>query len=135
MPDATWYTAGLALGLGVALGVFAAGLRQGIAAVAGGIGAGVLIGVLAWGWPEAVAGGLGGAAGGLAATQIVAGALGRGGTRTATALLVAVGAAALAALALVPALGYVEAIVVPALAARLRARAGRRYAGLRILSR
>jgi hypothetical protein len=38
-------------------------------------------------------------------------------------------------LALVPAVGYVEAVVVPALAARLRRRTGRSYAGLRVLAR
>lgn len=135
MLGATWYTAGLAAGLGVGLAVFLAGLRPGLAATALGLAGGAAIGVLAWGWPEAVAGALAGGAGGLAASQIVRGALVRGGARSATALLVAAVAAVLAALALVPALGYFEALALPALAARLRGRAGRRYAGLRILTR
>jgi hypothetical protein len=41
----------------------------------------------------------------------------------------------LGALALVPALGYLEAAVVPALAARLRRRGVERYAGLRTLAK
>jgi hypothetical protein len=138
--SATWYTAGLVAGFGVALGVVVAGL---LAAVRGGVlvafvvglAGGALIGALPWGWEEAVAGGFGGALGGLATVQVVRGALDRGGTRGATALLVAVGAAVLAALALVPLLGYVEAVLVPAAARRLSRRTGRTYAGLRILAR
>ena len=51
------------------------------------------------------------------------------------ALLVGGAAVVLAALAFVPVLGYVEAVALPAFGARLRARAGRRYAGLRSLAR
>ena len=40
-----------------------------------------------------------------------------------------------AALALIPGVGYLEALVLPALGARLRRRGGERYAGLRILAR
>jgi hypothetical protein len=137
---AGWYTIGLAAGLGAALGVLLSGLvasvRAGtVAAAAAGIAGGAAIGVLAWGWPEAVAGGLGGALGALGAGEIARGTLVRGGTRGGTALLVAAGAVLLAALALVPAVGYLEAVAVPGLAARLRRRAGRTYAGLRILAR
>jgi hypothetical protein len=49
--------------------------------------------------------------------------------------LVALGAVGIAVLALVPGIGYVETVVVPVLAARLRRRGGDRYAGLRILAR
>jgi len=137
---ATWYTAGLVAGFGVALGVLAAGLlatvrRGALVAFVAGLAAGALVGALPWGWEEAVAGGFGGALGGLGTVQFVQGALRRGGTRGATALLVAVGAAVLAVLALVPLLGYVEAVIVPAAARRLSRRAGRTYAGLRILAR
>jgi hypothetical protein len=41
----------------------------------------------------------------------------------------------LAALAWIPIVGYLEAVVVPALAARLRGRMPERYAGLRSLAR
>jgi hypothetical protein len=44
-------------------------------------------------------------------------------------------ALALAALAAVPVFGYVEALVVPVLALRMRRGGGGRYAGLRILAR
>jgi hypothetical protein len=38
-------------------------------------------------------------------------------------------------LALIPGVGYLLAVAVPALAARLRRRESRRYAGLRVLAR
>jgi hypothetical protein len=135
-----WYTVGLAAGLGTALGVLLATLlvsvRGGVLlATLGALGGGVAIGLVPWGWKEAVAGGVGGALGALGASGIVRSALRRGGTRGATALIVAAAAALLAALALVPVLGYLEAVVVPALAVRLHRRSGRTYAGLRILAR
>ncbi len=136
----TWYTAGVFAGFGVGLGVLVAGVlaatRGGLlAALVLGVAGGALLGALPYGWEEAVAGGFGGALGALGAVQVAHGALRRGGTRGGTALLVAAAALVLAALALVPLLGYVEAVVVPALAGRLRRRAGGRYAGLRILAR
>jgi hypothetical protein len=135
-----WYTIGLFAGLGLAVGVLLAGLlgtsRVGLAiaillAVAGGVAAALALAGVA----EAVAGGLGAVAGVLGASQLVRGAAARGGTRLGTALLMAVGALVLAALAFVPLVGYLTAVAVPALATRLRRRAGGRYAGLRILAR
>jgi hypothetical protein len=41
----------------------------------------------------------------------------------------------LAALALVPALGFVEAVIVPLLGLRIRRRSAERYAGLRTLAK
>lgn len=139
-PMGTWYTAGVFAGLGVAIGVLLAGLlaarRAGLlAAFVLGTVAGAAAGALVYGWEEAVTGGFGGAVGALGATQIVGGAVVRGGTRSATALLVGIGAVVLAALAFVPVVGYLEAVVLPALAGRLRRRSGRTYAGLRILAR
>jgi len=136
----TWYTAGVFAGFGVGLGVLLAGLlaatRGGmLTALALGLVGGAAIGAFPYGWEQAVAGAFGGTAGALGATQVVRGTLRRGGTRAGTALLVGAVAAGLAALALVPLLGYIEAVVVPGLAARLRRRAGRTYAGLRILAR
>ena len=135
-----WYTIGLTAGLATALGVLLATLlasfRWGVAAAfAGGVAGGVLIGLLPWSWDEAIAGGIAGGLGALGASGIVRGALRRGGTRGATALIVAGVAVLLAALALVPIVGYLEALAVPALAARLRRRSDRTYAGLRILAR
>lgn len=136
----TWYTAGVFTGFGVAIGVLLAGVLAGrryglLAALVLAAGGGAALGAVAYGWAEAVGGGAGGALGALGATQVVAGTLARGGARAATAALVSLGALVLAALALVPVVGYLEAVAVPALAARLRARAGRTYAGLRILAR
>lgn len=136
----TWYTAGVFAGFGVAIGVLVAGLfaaRRGglLVAIVLGTVAGGLVGWFAYGSPEVVTAAFGGAVGALGATQVVLGTLGRGGTRVATAALVAGAALVLAALALIPVVGYLEAVVVPAVAARLRRRSGRTYAGLRILAR
>jgi hypothetical protein len=133
------YWIGVALGLGVASGVLLAGLlatgRAGIAAAivvaaAGGAALGFL-----FGGTESVAGGIGGVAGAAGSSGVVRGALRRGGVRGATAVLIGVAALLCAVLAFVPFLGYVEAVILPALAARVRSREGERYAGLRILAR
>ena len=59
-----------------------------------------------------------------------------GATRAALAAALVAGAALVAAgLAFVPVVGYLEAIALPALAARLRRRAPERYAGLRSLAK
>jgi hypothetical protein len=105
-------------------------------AVAAGLGIGLAIDAFEpGGWGDWVGGLAGGLAGALGAVQVVRGALRRGGTASGTALLVG-GAALLAAgLAWVPVAGYLEAIVLPALAARLRRRQPERYAGLRTLAK
>ncbi|HZO61346.1 MAG TPA: hypothetical protein VFB35_00025 [Gaiellaceae bacterium] len=134
-----WYWIGVAAGLGVGAGValgalLPEGVYAGIAvalAVAAGIGIGHLVGS----WPEAAGGGSGGLLGAVATAPVVAGALRGGGTRFGVAALVALTGLVVAALAFVPALGYAEAAAAPLLALRLRGRAGRRYAGLRILAR
>jgi hypothetical protein len=135
-----WYRIGLSLGLGIGLGGLLSALaapRRALAllvttiAAAAGAGVGYAIG----GWHEAVAGGAGGALGVVVVSAFVAGALRRGGTRGGTAVLVGLAALVLAALAFVPAVGYVEAVVLPALAARARRHGGERYAGLRSLAR
>jgi len=82
-----------------------------------------------------VGGIVGGTVGALGCVQIVRGALRRGGTRSGTATLVAGAALVVAGLAFVPVLGYLEALALPALAARLHRRAPERYAGLRTLAR
>ena len=135
-----WYTLGVFAGLGVALGVLLVGVLARasagvLAAVAVAVAGGLAIGWWLRDWPEAVAGAVGGALGALGPGAILRGALSRGGTPGGTALLAAGGALVLGALAFVPLVGYVEALVLPALAARLRRRAGRTYEGLRILAR
>lgn len=135
-----WYTIGLAAGLGSALGVLTAGLLGGrrklvlgaavVAAVAG-----ALVGLVVEDTAEIVAGAVGGVLGAVGAGAVVGGAARRGGTRTGLALIVAAGAVLIGALAFVPVLGYVEAVVLPLLALRLRSRAAERYAGLRTLAK
>lgn len=135
-----WYTIGLALGLGLAIGVLLAGALSTtrlarIAAVALAGAAGVVVGLLIEDWTEVAAGALGGIVGAAAAIVVVAGALRRGGTRGGLGLIVAAVAAALAALAFVPVAGYLVAVVLPVLATRLRRVQGDRHAGLRSLAK
>jgi len=136
----SWYWIGVCAGLGVGIGVLLAALFGAsrallAAALVLAAGAGVVVGFALGQWDEAVGGGAGGALGSLGAAQLVAGTLRRGGTRLGTALFIGAAAVLLAALAWIPGIGYVEATVVPALAARLRGRVPERYAGLRSLAR
>jgi len=135
-----WYTIGLALGLGTALGVLFAGLLSStplgrISAIALGGAAGAVVGFVIDDWTEIVAGAVGGVVGAAAAVVVVAGALRRGGTRGGLALIVAAVAAGLAGLAFVPGAGFLEVIALPILALRLRRTQADRYAGLRSLAR
>ena len=134
-----WYWIGVAVGLGVALGVLAAGIlgltpRLRLATPLVAALAGAALALAFWQWDEAIGGGLGGLAGALGAMQVARGTLRRGGTRGGTAALFLLGAAALAAIAFVPVLGYVEALAVPLFGVRQRRREPRRYAGLRTLA-
>jgi hypothetical protein len=136
----SWYTVGVVLGLGVSVGVIVAAIlgRTLLGAVAGGVAAvavGVVFGLIADGTLPPIAGGLGGALGMLGASQVVRGALRRGGTVTGVAALVGAVGLLLAALAFVPVLGYVEAALVPLLGFRVRRRSAERYAGLRTLAK
>lgn len=135
-----WYTIGTALGLGVAFGVLFAGLLSAtplgrIAAVVLAGAAGATVGFLIEDWTELVAGGIAGLVGGAAAVVVVSGALRRGGTRGGIALIVGLAAIGIAALAFVPVVGYLEALGLPILAARLRRSQSDRYAGLRSLAK
>src|SRR3954451_3424975 len=134
------YRIGLAAGLGAGAGVLLAGLlassRVGlVVALAAAADVGVVIGLAIQNWDEALAAALGGLAGAAGASQVVQGTLRRGGTRGGTALLVGLGGIAIAALALIPVVGYLTAVGVPVLGARLRRGGEGRYAGLRILAR
>jgi hypothetical protein len=131
-----WYTIGIVVGLGAALGVAATGtLRRALAALVVAAAVAVAIGFAFWQWDEAVGGFVGAACGSLGAAPLVAGALRRGGTRGGTALLLALAALVGAALAFVPVIGYLEALAVPVLGARLRRRSPDTHAGLRTLAR
>ena len=134
------YWIGVFLGVGVGVGVLIAGFvgssRAGmLAAVAVAAIAGFVLGIVLREEAEAAAGAIGGILGAAATAELVRGALRRGGARAATALLVAVSALVVAALAFIPAVGYLEAVVLPILVARMRRREPERYAGLRTLAR
>jgi hypothetical protein len=140
-----WYWIGVCVGLGAAAGVLLSGISgasrialpiAGLLATAAGVGIGYALDITQPGGFGDVAGGVvGGLVGALGAAQVVRGALQRGGTRGGTATLIAGAALVLAAFAWVPLVGYLEALALPALAARIRKRAAERYAGLRTLAR
>jgi len=136
----SWYTIGLCLGLGLGIGVVLVGILGSnvlgvgvgaLVATAAGAAAGIAIGDTG----EVVAGGVGGFIGALAAAAVVHGALRRGGTRVGIAAYVGVLGLLICLLALIPALGYVEVVAIPLLAARMRGREAARFAGLRTLAK
>jgi hypothetical protein len=141
----SWYWIGVSVGFGAAVGVLFAGFagtRRAalVVAVVAAAGSGVAlgIGIASWqtgGWIDRLGGILGAILGSFGSSQIVAGALRRGGTRGGTATLVGGAAVVLAAAAWIPVVGYLEALALPALAARLRRATPERYAGLRTLAR
>jgi hypothetical protein len=131
---------GISAGGGAALGVLAAGLlarfdRAPLAAALSALVVGGLLGWLVFDWKAAVAGAVGGALGGFGAGVFAHGAVKRGGTPAGTAVLFAGAAVVVFALALIPIVGFLEAITIPALALRARRRGGEKYAGLRTLAK
>lgn len=131
-----WYTIGIFVGLGTALGVAATGiLRRALLGLVVAAVASVALGLAFGQWEEAAGGLVGAVCGALGSAPLVAGALRRGGTRGGTAMLLALVALVGAALAFVPVIGYLEAAVVPILGARLRRRSPDTHAGLRTLAR
>jgi hypothetical protein len=135
-----WYTIGVTLGLGLGAGVMLSGLlaanRVGIGlAVALGIAAGAVIGYLIGDTAETIAGIVGGALGALAAAVVVVGALRRGATRLGVGTYIGAVGVLVLLVALIPVAGYVVAVALPALAARMRGREAARYAGLRTLAK
>jgi hypothetical protein len=142
----SWYWIGVSAGLGAAVGTLVAAgvgaavrtvlVTAGIAAMLAGAGLG--FGIYEWqpgGWPDIALGAGGALLGLLGAVPIVSGALRRGGTRGGTGTLVGGAAFVIAALAWIPAAGYVIAVLLPLLALRLRRAQPERYAGLRTLAR
>lgn len=131
-----WYTIGILVGVGASIGVAGTGvLRRAPAGLVVAVVAAVAIGLVFGQWDEAVGGAVGAVCGAIGSAPLVRGTLRRGGTRGGTALLLALAALVGAALAFVPVVGYLEAVAVPALGARLRSRAPERHAGLRSLAR
>jgi len=137
----SWYWIGLSVGLGAALGILFAGVIRAALiaiAVAAAAAAAAGIGIDVWqpgGIADVVGAILGAVLAAVGAAQIVHGALRRGGTRGGIAAIVAAAAVVAAAIAWVPVVGYLTALALPALAARLHRRAPERYAGLRTLAR
>jgi hypothetical protein len=134
------YRIGVSLGTGVAIGFVAAALLarlRGGGAAAGVLAAavGAVLGWIVFGAPEAVAAAVGGLLGGVSTATLARGSLRRGGTAGGTAALLILSAVAVFLIALIPAAGYLEALVVPIVAARSRRRAGEKYAGLRTLAK
>jgi uncharacterized membrane protein len=131
-----WYTIGILVGLGAAIGVASTGvLRRALLGAVVAIVIAVAIGFAFGQWDEAVGGLAGAACGALGSAPIIGGALRRGGTRGGTAILLALVSLVGAAIAFVPVAGYLEAVAVPLLGARLRRRSPDRHAGLRTLAR
>lgn len=136
----SWYTIGLCLGLGLGIGAALVGvlgssvLGVGVGALVG-AAAGASLGIAIGDTAEVVAGGIGGFLGAMAAAALVHGALRRGGTRLGVAAYVGVLGLLICVLALIPVVGYVEAVAMPLLAARMRGREAARFAGLRTLAK
>ena len=135
-----WYRIGVAAGIGAGIALLAAGWlarkRPGaLLAILIGVAVGIGVGFALGDWKDAVGGAVGGVLGGLGGAPLAAGTLRRGGTVSGTGILIGLAGLGIAALALVPFLGYLEALALPARAARARRREPERYAGLRTLAR
>jgi len=131
-------------GLGVAAGVLVSGLpfrwtvpaADALAAIVIGGGVGLAVaGPHRGHWSDIAAGALGCVAAYLGARVIVAGAFRRGGTKLGLAIIMLGLALVAAGIAFIPAAGFLEAVALPTLAARLRALQPERYAGLRTLAK
>jgi hypothetical protein len=142
----SWYWIGVSAGLGAAVGILVAAtvgaavrvflLAAGVAAILAGAGLG--FGIDEWqagGWADVALGAGGALLGLLGAAPTVSGALRRGGTRVGTGALVGGAAFVAAAVAWIPAAGYVVPLALLALALLLRRARPERYAGLRTLAR
>jgi hypothetical protein len=136
----SWYTIGLCLGLGLGLSVAITGilgsnvLGIGAATIVGAVLGGA-IGVLIGETPEMIAGSIGGVLGALSAAAVVVGALRRGATRFGVGAYMGALGVLVCLVAVVPVAGYVLAVALPLLAARMRGRQAARFAGLRTLAK
>jgi hypothetical protein len=131
-----WYSIGILVGLGASIGVASVGaLRRTLPGLVVAVALSLVLGFAFAQWEEAVGGAIGAFCGSLGAAPLVSGTLRRGGTRGGTATLLALASLVGAALAFVPVLGYLEAVAIPVLGARLRRRSPERHAGLRSLAK
>jgi hypothetical protein len=135
-----WYTIGVTLGVSLGLGMALSGIL-GVNTVGVGVAVvlaaalGLAVGMIVDDTGDVVAGIVGGVLGALAAAAVVHGALRRGATRMGVATYVCAAGLLVVLLAFVPLAGYVLAVAVPVLAARMRGRRAARYAGLRTLAK
>lgn len=135
-----WYSIGVALGVAFGLALVLAGVlgvnAVGVtASLVLGTALGVAVGLVVDDTEELVSGAVGGLLGAATAAIVVRGARRRGGTHLGVATYVGAAGILVALLALIPVVGYVVAVALPALALRMRGRAAARYAGLRTLAR
>lgn len=136
----SWYTIGLCLGLALGVSVAITGilgsnvLGVGAAAIVGAVLGGA-IGLAIGETPETIAGIVGGVLGALSAAAAVLGALRRGATRFGVGAYMGALGVLVCLLSLVPIVGYVLAVALPVLAARMRGRQAARFAGLRTLAK
>ena len=136
----SWYTIGLCLGLALGVSVAITGILGsnvvgiGVAAIVG-AAVGAAIGIAIGETPETIAGIAGGVLGALSAAAVVVGALRRGATRFGVGAYVGALGVVICLLALIPIVGYVLAVALPLLAARMRGRQAARFAGLRTLAK
>lgn len=139
-PVGGWYTIGLCLGLGLGLAVAITGLLGsnllgiGAAAAVGAVLGGA-VGLLIGEWPETAAGAAGGVLGALSAAVVVVGAFRRGATRFGVGAYVGALGVLVGLIAVIPVAGYLLAVALPVLAARMRGRQAARFAGLRTLAK
>ena len=137
---ATGTRVGVTLGLGLAAGLLFAAIlaawRYGVlASTLGALAVGVVAGLLVKGWIGLPGALLGAVIGAVSASVVARGALRRGATPGGTAFIVGSASIFIAMLALIPAAGYVLAVLVPTLAVRRARQEPERYAGLRSLGR
>ena len=135
-----WYLIGVTLGLGIAAGVLFAGILAGlsfgwITSTLGALAVGVVAGLLVHDWTGASGGVVGALIGTFSTAVVVRGALRSGATIGGTAVILIGAAVAVALIALIPAAGYVLAVVLPVLAVRRARSEPERYAGLRTLAK
>ena len=101
-----WYTIGILVGLGAAIGVACTGvLRRALLGFVVAAAVSIVIGFAFGQWDEAVGGLAGSACGSFGSAPLVSGTLRRGGTRGGTAVLLALASLVGAALAFVPEIG------------------------------